>query len=64
VGQFKPREKTGELVKPLLAPYAKTVATIKNFQEKGSDVNRPRARLGQRGLVGVFVHAHRDGARP
>jgi uncharacterized LabA/DUF88 family protein len=37
-GQFKPRDKTGELLKPV-GRYAKTVATIRTFEEKGSDVN-------------------------
>jgi len=36
-GQFRPREKVGELVKP--PPKRLTIATIRTFEEKGSDVN-------------------------
>jgi uncharacterized LabA/DUF88 family protein len=36
-GQFKMREKVGELIKP--PPKRLTIATIRTFEEKGSDVN-------------------------
>lgn len=36
-GQFRPRDKTGELVRPPQPKF--TIGTVRTFEEKGSDVN-------------------------